>query len=410
MQTPHLDAVFYHEMWSLPNETELPEFLKTVSGERTDEERKEDYHCFARVDGQINDLQSGPLGTYQKHERIYTIDMTKDLLSEHSFTAEDLVPGSKGDILKTWDIVGNGRMPGVVPVKFTDGCPFSCAFCDASYLQPHHIGPRQVVDYLESASGNTGARFFFFLNRQLNIQRGYLEEFCHEIIRRRLNIAWTDSVNLDMLPLGCSSLLRDAGCVRLCCGIESLSERLRRIVGRPTDVVHVKKGLCELHEAGVWVQINLIVGLPHESGEEVQDTELFLREYKDVYQWVLLSKFKLYPKSRFAEEPLRYGLRVDSEHAKVCLDKDFGAFSYEYCEEGGRSFAQCQAHINDTYDRLNAVLDPTFQTLAGNFPLIALAYDKLREKSRVLQFISALAKQDDSRHIPVRTDSETNGG
>ena len=397
-----IDAAFYHEMWSVPNENELHVLLEALNNEcQYHVKGDQKLHCFLRDNvGELTDLNREAERRYHCIERIYTPVFSHSIVKSHSFTIFDLFPRSMVDVISRYGFSKGETYPGVVSVKFTDGCPNRCAFCDASFLQPRALSPALAADYLESVQQDTGARFFFFLNRQLNITNDYLESFCKEVIRRHLDIRWSDSFNLDMWSSGFASWLREAGCVRACAGVETLSPRLRKLVGRPQNIKKVQDAIGELHDNGIWVMLNFIVGLPHETMSEVDTTYNFLRKLEGQYQWVLLSKFKLYPSSLFAANPEKYGLAIREPQTKVIHDDaSYSAFSFEYDEVGGRNWSECQKHIDEAYVKLVRALNPVYQRLSGNFPLLAACYDHFSSKQNIISFMADIAGEVEKRGL-----------
>ena len=384
---PWVDAVFYHEMWSLPNERDLVPFMQFLEcgGAASPPEA----HCYWRSNNGIVDLHPIPMEANLTPVRLYSIPISRSDVEAYRHTTSELLPRTlrlPEKWAKPWG-EAEARC-GSIPVKLTDGCPMQCAFCDSSLLPPQSVEPHELVDYIERLHKEAGVRSFFLLNRQLNFRPGYLKTFCRELIKRQIEISWSDSINLDQFDVGEASLLRDAGCIRICAGIETLSPRLRKYTRRPANLERVKSGLVALHESGIWLMINFIVGLPFETWQDVIATHEFLEEYREIYQWVLLSRFKLYANSLFAARSGDFSLELLDNHGVVIHDSpEFSAISMRFDQKAGRSWEDHLRHTEDAWEFLNSTTEPIAQRLSANWPLVNAAYDLFGEKREVQCFM-----------------------
>jgi radical SAM superfamily enzyme YgiQ (UPF0313 family) len=180
----------------------------------------------------------------------------------------------------------------VLPYFFIKGCSFKCAFCVRS-LDPFWITkkPEEVVEDLVYLSRKYKTKYFFFLNSAINPTYRYTEEIAKELIKNDVNIMFCDCANFINLDKKLLLKLKEAGCVRLIFGLESVSERLLRYIGKHLDLEQARTILKCAHEIGIWSEIDSICGFPYERPE---DTNLFIKFIRENRKWIksiILHKF-----------------------------------------------------------------------------------------------------------------------
>ncbi len=209
-----------------------------------------------------------------------------------------------------------GRL--LLPLQFIHGCPFRCSFCrvptGTHEGKPFHAEePARVVDALERYAA-LGVRDVAFFNNTLCVGMGYLRRFCDEIVRRGLKLRWSDSGSFNGIEPEALPMLREAGCVALTFGLESASPRILDKMNRRYSVERASRLLRAAHDAGIWLQANVIVGFPGETAVEYDETARFVEEHADAIDAIAISPFYL-TDSAIARSPEAYGVRLRDDRS-----------------------------------------------------------------------------------------------
>lgn len=166
------------------------------------------------------------------------------------------------------------------------GCPFRCSFCNNDSLRNIYPDERRfvrrrsvasVLDELELGMRQYGFKTVLFEDDLFtgNIER--TREFC-EGYRRRIAkpfVVETHPATTDPEEL---ELLRDAGCIQVEIGVQTLNADARRRVGRHETNEQIEAALRALHRSGIRYFADHIVGL---DGDGISWHEQALRLYNE---------------------------------------------------------------------------------------------------------------------------------
>lgn len=154
------------------------------------------------------------------------------------------------------------------------GCPFRCAFCskpvwgrDVLY-QPYQMVEQEIDDI--QRLGFSGVMIFddnFLLHPKFKSIAMLFQE------RKMVYRCFTNASFLDEDIVKWLSM---TGCKEVGLGIESGSNRILKIIGKPSNSEQNLKAVGLLQKQGIRVKGFIIVGLPGESGSTIQETDKFL--------------------------------------------------------------------------------------------------------------------------------------
>lgn len=176
------------------------------------------------------------------------------------------------------------------PFEFSRGCFKVCAFCVAPQLRNVQKGlgkyhrtksPLRMVEEIERKVRAYDLNMLSFGDTDFlsGVPRPVMKEFL-SLYAERIGIPFTIQSGAETLTdeelLG---LLRAAKCCAISVGVESGSTRVRQeIIHKHVPKEVIRKGfeLCRKH--GLRITANYMVGVPHETEEDVQETIRFNRE------------------------------------------------------------------------------------------------------------------------------------
>ena len=160
----------------------------------------------------------------------------------------------------------------VTRLEVARGCKYKCRFCAVANLKPYREVPLSEIEPLIK-NAKTKKISAFSPEPTLHSQNAEITELCHRYGKTRLD---TD-VRLDRI----SKRHDEGGLLR--CGIEGISERLRKSVnkGYSNDFIYesVKKAIINKRPGMLFY---LILDLPGESPEDFEEFKTLLHRIEDI--------------------------------------------------------------------------------------------------------------------------------
>jgi radical SAM superfamily enzyme YgiQ (UPF0313 family) len=129
--------------------------------------------------------------------------------------------------------------------------------------------PKKVVDEIEWFV-ERGYYDFLFNESDMNGDPDSLVEICNEISRRKLKITFSGELRVD--KRGTSEFfkcLHEAGCSQLVFGVDGWSDHTLRLQNKGYTISMVEENLRNCHEAGISVNVNMVIGVPGETEEDI---------------------------------------------------------------------------------------------------------------------------------------------
>lgn len=187
------------------------------------------------------------------------------------------------------------------------GCRYGCTFC--AYHQgrrtPASRPPEQMRDLLRWA-GDAGAKELYLLDPSLD-QRPDLEGFLRDLAQaNRTGLKIFAELRAEAIDHPRARALALAGVTRVEVGLQTVNREALKQVGRGLNRARFLRGVRALTEHGVEVKVDLMVGLPWDSLQGVQETLDFLG---DLEQQIRLQVFQtqILPGTRLRAEALIRG-------------------------------------------------------------------------------------------------------
>jgi anaerobic magnesium-protoporphyrin IX monomethyl ester cyclase len=274
-------------------EITIAELLKAL-------EKKTD---FAGVEG-IAFLKGGKLVKTHRRPLINDVDTV-------SFPAWDLFPIDHYALLREPGIKNRERCMLVLSGR---GCPFKCNFC---YRMDEGYRPRSPESIIEEISILQKDYNIFYINFQdelLMSSVGRTVELCTSFIKSDLKFKWFCNGRLNYAKPNVLKLMKEAGCVFINYGIESLDENALRIMNKALTVKQITEGIENTLACGISPGYNIIFGNIGETLESLKLGVDFLIKYDDQAQMRTIRPVTPYPGS-----PLYY-YAIKKELLRDCAD------------------------------------------------------------------------------------------
>jgi radical SAM superfamily enzyme YgiQ (UPF0313 family) len=231
--------------------------------------------------------------------------------------------------------VDRGR---TIPVLASRGCPYRCTFCSSPSMWTTRWEarpPDEVADEIAEYRARYRVDNIDFYDLTAIVRRDWILEFCEQLRRLSLPIAW-------QLPSGTRSEALDgevlramyaAGCRNVSYAPESGSERTLKQILKKVKLERIEESMRRAVEAGLNVKANIVIGFPGETQRDMVDTLRFIRKMAragvhDVSVWT----FSPYPGSQLFEE-LKDKITVDDDYYTSLLSYSDLSSAVSYNEE-----------------------------------------------------------------------------
>lgn len=197
----------------------------------------------------------------------------------------------------------------VMPFLTSRGCPFPCTFCchTAAGRRYRVRSLDDVFAEIEHAIDRFGIDTVMFYDDLFCLKQQRMDEFCARI--KPLRLRWECSIRVEQVVPETLRMMRDAGCICISFGVESMSQPVLDSMKKKTTRAAIDRALGHLYEAGITTWANLIFGDPAETWETATES---LEWWEKNRRYDLRTAFIGYhPGSRIYDEALQHGLIRD---------------------------------------------------------------------------------------------------
>ncbi|MFH1209884.1 MAG: radical SAM protein [archaeon] len=162
-------------------------------------------------------------------------------------------------------------------LKSSRGCPYNCSYyCVYGKFQGSEVNirsPKKLVEDMIYLNHNYNIKGFQFRDPTFGIKKGYIEEFCNELKKSKLNVHWGIETRLDLLDEKKIKLMYESGLRNINVGIESISlevtKKNKRLLGDLKKQTLLIK-YCE--NMGVKISAFYILGYESDTKESIKAT------------------------------------------------------------------------------------------------------------------------------------------
>ena len=188
------------------------------------------------------------------------------------------------------------------------GCPFNCSFCSSKLMfdRVRYRNVDAVIEELKLLKDDYGYTSFVFYDDTFVLKRSRLYPMLEKI--KQLNISFRCNGRAGYNTYEDFVHLKEAGCHTVSFGVESGSQKILDLINKKCKVEDNYIAIAEAKRAGLVAKAFLIVGLPGETKETVEETKKFIDNADpDCYT---LFTFVPYPGTPIWNEQDKYGVEI----------------------------------------------------------------------------------------------------
>lgn len=195
-------------------------------------------------------------------------------------------------------------------VMTSRGCTHRCCFCSSHTVhgrKMRYYSLARVREDFRRLRDEYGARILVFQDDHFMARKGRALEIVGIVKELGVHAVFQNSLALYALDRPVLAALRDAGVDQLPLAVESGSDRvLKKIMHKPLNLSIVKRVADDCRELGIYTNANILIGLPGETRQDIEDARAFLRTTHANWFIILIAT------------PL-----VGSEMLEICIEKDY---------------------------------------------------------------------------------------
>lgn len=176
-------------------------------------------------------------------------------------------------------VPGRGELPAASLVT-SRGCPHRCSFCATARVHGTRVrthGVARVKEEIARAEAR-GARALWFHDDLFTHDKERLTAICEHLAAAKKTLPWCCSARVEHLDRKRLRLMKRAGCFSIFFGVESGSERIRKLSGKAVPLELVREAARRLDEVGIRKNPGYIIGFPTETREEARETLRLMAE------------------------------------------------------------------------------------------------------------------------------------
>lgn len=222
-----------------------------------------------------------------------------------------------------------GRIYRMLPVEFSRGCVYTCAYCSApAYAEKFKSAGRwlryksveKIFEEIEHYVNTYDVEYFYFVSETfLAMPDEKFREFCARY--KKIRIPFWFNTRPETISTEKIRMLEDIGCHRMSVGIECGNPGYSRaMLKRPIDAERSIKACSIVSNSSIQLSVNNIIGFPDETRDMIFDTIKLNRKIDaDSYS---CSIFQPYRGTSLYDHCVKKGY---IEPTRLCYDLTYGS-------------------------------------------------------------------------------------
>ena len=239
-------------------------------------------------------------GSFQINEGLDIVDDLDSL----PFPARDMLPVSRYLIPPGY--IRSHFLNRVLSVFTSRGCPARCTFCNSASIFHRKIRRRSVdnvISEIKSLIDKYNIDGIYFHDETFTMKSDWVKDICKEL--KPIGLSWGCQTRVTLVNEELLDIMRDAGCLQIDFGVESLSARVLKLIKKGQRPDQIKKAIELTRRAGIKSFASIMVGLPNETEDDLIENVKFLKKTKPDFTYFNL--FTPFPGTEAAEVAIKEG-------------------------------------------------------------------------------------------------------
>jgi len=199
-----------------------------------------------------------------------------------------------------------------LPLLLSRGCLKRCSYCIDHIMWPQYRirSAQHAFREIEYHCRVNATKAFEFNDLLCNGNLRELNSLCELIIASGLKFDWVSyAIIRPDMTTELLSKMKSAGCHTIIYGMEHSSAKILKSMNKGYSAQEAEKVIRLTHESGICTNVNIIVGFPGETEEDLNEVVIFLRRNKDYIDEVTnISGFTLFPDAPLCRDKRRFGI------------------------------------------------------------------------------------------------------
>ncbi len=179
----------------------------------------------------------------------------------------------------------NKLSDGQLEINTQCGCLHNCSFCVEKKLFRktafYHRPPQQISDFV----AKTDASKYYIDATTFSQNKDWCIEVCQRLSKIPKDFQWKTVTRIDCIDEEVAYWLGKGKCTQVSLGLETTSKRLQKSVRKNIEAAQVNRAMSLLRQNNVTPRALLILGLPGQTLEDVNDTLDFVEEHNIPARW-----------------------------------------------------------------------------------------------------------------------------
>jgi len=155
------------------------------------------------------------------------------------------------------------------------GCPYQCTYCMASFMWQRQVRFRSienVMKEIEECIDKYNIREFNFHDELFTVNKKRTIEFCQEVKKRKLDIAWVCMIRVDFADEETLREMKEAGCKKIMFGFESGSQMILDKMKKRVALEKAEQVVRLVKKIGIKTAGNFMFGNIGETEETIKQS------------------------------------------------------------------------------------------------------------------------------------------
>lgn len=155
------------------------------------------------------------------------------------------------------------------------GCPFNCSFCQPALSKifsrrVRYRSSENIIEEMIELSDKYNVHGFHFIDDTFTVDKKWTTTLCEKLIEENLGFKWIASTRSDTVTPELLEIMKKAGCIQVCVGVESGDSIIRNeIYNKNITVRQIVDCFKWIKAAGMKGYAYLMVGAPGETRKSI---------------------------------------------------------------------------------------------------------------------------------------------